>query len=322
MRRRTRNIGQPTPPRFMAGFLAPKYWPTWGWLLLLRVLMICPRRWLMAVGAKLGRVIGARNAKRRKIAAINLALCFPDWSAARRAQLLNEHFQHYGRALLDVSMGLWSNRARRNRWCVLKRRDWLVRTSKRRRVIIVAYHMTALDVSGCIAGDAHPMVSMMNRAVNPLLTWQLWKGRSHARRGNTRVVMREQGLLPLVRAMRAGRNCFLVPDEDFGVGKHGVFAPFFGASKATLTVVARLAKMTDALVVPSTTRLDETTGRYEMTLGEPLADFPSGDAAADARAVNRAMQELIRQHPAQYMWTFRWFETRPFGAPNPYKTSR
>ena len=130
--------------------------------------------------------------------------------------------------------------------------------------------------------------------------------------------MRDQGLRPLVRSMRAGRACFYIPDEDFGDAKYTVFAPFFGVQTSTLTMASRLARITGALVVPSATRLDSKTGRYVMTIGDPLENFPGSVEQADATALNQAMEALIRQVPDQYMWTFRWFRTQPDGQPSPY----
>ena len=306
-------------PHFQPRFLAPRFWGTWCWLLGLRLSLHLPRKWVMAAGGLMGDQLRARNAKRRRFAEINLALCFPELSARERRRLLVEHFRQYGRGLLDMALVLWARPARIDALCRLERRDWLRELSRRQRVIVVAYHLTTLDMSGSILARVHPSVSMMKRDRNALLTWQLWKGRTHLDRANIRVLMRDQGLRPLVRAMRAGRVCFFIPDEDFGKYKRSVFAPFFGMQTATLTVVSRLAKLTGACVVPSATRLDPRTGRYEMTLGEPLENFPGADAQADATALNRAMEALIRRAPAQYMWTFRWFKTRPDGGPSPYK---
>lgn len=307
-------------PRFRAAFLGPKFWPTWARLLGLRLTLLLPRPWVMAAGGWLGDALRRRNAKRRRIAEVNLRLCFPQLTDAARAELLREHFRAYGRSVLDMALVLWARPARVDRWCKLPQRDQLRALLARGPVIVVAYHQTALDLGGGIVARVHPCVSMMKRDRNPLVTWQLWRGRAHLDRANIRVLMRDEGLRPLVRDLRAGRLCFFIPDEDFGLSRHSVFAPFFGVPTATLTVVSRLAKLTGATVLPSATVLDAKSGRYEMILGDALADFPSADAAADAAALNRAMEALIRPAPASYMWTFRWFKTRAEGAPNPYKT--
>ncbi len=284
--------------------------------------MYLPRRWVMALGAFIGDRVRVRNQKRRHIAEINIAMCFPQLSDQQRHELLVEHFHCYGCGLLDLAVALWGSQARRDRLCQLERRDWLLDMLRRQPVIMVAYHLTTLDIGGSMLARLHPCVSMMKRERNPLLTWQLWKGRRHLDKDNLRLIMRDQGLRPLVRAMEAGHTCLFIPDEDFGASRntaHTVFTPFFGVQTSTLTVVSRLAKLTGALVLPSATRLDPRTGQYVMTVGDPLENFPGDDPAADAATLNRAMEALIRRAPAQYMWTFRWFKTRPDGAPDPYK---
>ncbi len=306
-------------PRFEARFLSPRFWPTWGWLWLIRIVMYMPRKWVMAAGGFIGDYMRTRNPKRRRIAEINLRMCFPDWDDRRRQQVLVAHFRQYGRGLLDMALVLWASKARLDRLCQLERSEWLRAMMRQQPIILVAYHLTTMDMSGSIMAPLHPSVSMMKRTRNPLLTWQLWKGRAHMNKGNMKVIMRDQGLRPLVRLMKAGRTCFFVPDEDFGVGGHTVFAPFFGVQTSTLSVVGRLAKLTGARVVPSVTRLDPHTGHYATTVGDPLENFPSADPVADASAINHAMETLISHAPAQYMWTFRWFKTRPDGQPNPYK---
>ena len=314
-----------TPPKetpapcFQPEFLKPRFWGTWFWLLILRIGMYLPRRWVMAAGGLIGDQLRVRNKKRCGIAEINLALCFPELSERQRRRILVEHFRQYGRGLLDMALVWWGSKARIDRLCRLERPDWLRQLLRRHPVIIVGYHLTTLDISGSILTRVHPCVAMMKRDSNPLLTWLLWNGRTRLDPANTTVVMRDQGLRPLVRSLKAGRACLFVPDEDFGKSAHSVFTPFFGMQTSTLTVVGRLAKLTGALVVPSATRLDPQTGRYVTTVGEPLENFPGADPRADAAALNRAMEALIRRAPEQYMWTFRWFRTRPDGHPNPYK---
>jgi lauroyl/myristoyl acyltransferase len=50
----------------------------------------------------------------------------------------------------------------------------------------------------------------------------------------------------------------------------------------------------------------------------PLRDFPSGDAVADAAAMNLALERGIRRMPEMYAWTFKLFKTRPPGEASPY----
>ena len=60
------------------------------------------------------------------------------------------------------------------------------------------------------------------------------------------------------------------------------------------------------------------TGHYVTTLLPPLDNFPTGDQVRDASTMNEAMEKLIGEAPEQYLWTFRWFQTRPGEMENPY----
>ena len=311
-----------TRPQFEARFLLPQFWGTWARLFLLRPIMYLPRKWVMALGGVLGNHMYRRNKKRRHIAEINLRMCFPELSNSARAKLLREHFRQHARGLLDAALAMWGSRKRIDRIARIDRREWLINMMRKQPVIIIAFHLTTLEMSGAMVAGTHPLVAMMNRTRNPLLTWQMWRGRTHLDKENLQMLMRDQGLRPLVRLIRAGHTCFFSPDEDFGrprIDAHTVFAPFFGVATSTLTVVGRLAKMTGAVVLPSATRLDPKTGCYTMTVDAPLKNFPSNAPQADAAAVNRAMETLIRAAPAEYMWTFRRFKSRPDGGANPYK---
>ena len=58
--------------------------------------------------------------------------------------------------------------------------------------------------------------------------------------------------------------------------------------------------------------------RYVLRIGEPLADFPSKDAAADSARVNAAIEAMVREAPTQYLWIHRRFKRRPEGMAPPY----
>ncbi len=302
--------------RFAIDFLHPRHAGTWLLLVLIGATFLMPRRAALGLGAALGRLFHRRNPKRRAIARINVDFCFPELDEAARDALVLEHFEHYGRNVVDFGLAWWGSPARLERWVRMKGVEALDAAHREgRAVILITPHAVGMDLGGIVLSRRHPTVSMMKRAPDALLNWMLRRGRE--RMGAT-MVMRDEGLRPLVRAIRAGRQCYFIPDEDFGP-EHSVFAPFFGVPTATLTSVARLARITGALVFPVITWLDPASGRYTVEIGASLDDFPAGDEIADAARVNTALEERVRLAPAQYMWTLRWFRTRPGGAPSPYE---
>lgn len=57
---------------------------------------------------------------------------------------------------------------------------------------------------------------------------------------------------------------------------------------------------------------------YRVRCLPPWDHWPSGDPLADAAAMNRWIEELIRANPPQYLWVHKRFKTRPPGEPPLY----
>ncbi len=306
------NEGQITPDMFR-----PRFWPTWGTLFFLWLLMWLPRIWLMKLGEWLGDWLRRRNHKRRHIAEINLKLCFPDISGERREQLLAEHFRYQARGLLDLGLACMGSRQQLSRYHEIQGIEHIISNLGKSGVIVIGFHSISMEMAGIsLLGDI-PLVSMMKRDSNPVVNRFLYRSRTRFKKAE--IYMRDQGLRGIVRGVRQGRACYLLPDEDYGESAHTVFAPFFGQSKSTLTTVSRLAIRTGSPVVPCFCILDAKTGIYKSVVGEPIGNFSKNDDFENARRINQAAEALIRLAPEQYMWTFKLFRTRPDGGTDPYQ---
>lgn len=301
-------------PRFDWTMLRPKHWGTWCIVAVVLILSVLPRRLALKLGDYVGSQFYRRNAKRREVARINVAMCFPQMPERDRERLVEEHFKLYGKAIVDLGFCWWGARRNIQRWITFRGLDdCLKMTEGGQNVILFTPHVVSLDFGGIGISLHKSGVSMMKRPPDPLLSWLMWRGRS---RFGGRILMRDQGLRPFVRGVREGRIGYFMPDEDFGPDQ-SVFAPFFGIPTATLPVLGTLAKLSNAVAVPAFTRLLDS-GHYEVIIGEPLQSFPTGDDVEDATRMNAALESLIRSSPGQYMWTLKWFKTRPGNAPAPY----
>lgn len=110
------------------------------------------------------------------------------------------------------------------------------------------------------------------------------------------------GVRQLMRALKAGEAVGLLPDQVPPQGQ-GVWAPFFGRPAYTMTLSTRLAQAGSCRVLLSWgERLPRGQGYvvHVRPLTEPLPD----DAEAAATVVNRAMESLVRESPAQYLWSY------------------
>lgn len=281
----------------------------------MRLLALLPLRVSRALGAVLGELMYYANAKRRRIARVNLELCFPELSRHSRERLLRRHFRLAGQGYLDIAFLVWaSDRRFRRKTRVLGLEHVQRALDGGRNIILLAPHCLGMNVGGIVLAARTSVFSMVKRQRDPLVNWLLNKARS---RYGSPLIWREQGLRPVLRALDQGIAFYYLPDEDFGP-KNSVFVPFFGIPTATLTTLGRLAERADADVIPCFTRLLPNGRGYEVVLYPALADFPSGDRVVDAARMNEAFERGIRAMPEQYMWTFKLFKTRPQGAPSPY----
>jgi Kdo2-lipid IVA lauroyltransferase/acyltransferase len=122
------------------------------------------------------------------------------------------------------------------------------------------------------------------------------------------------GVRILLKALKKGGAIGLLPDQVPQQGE-GVWADFFGKPAYTMTLPAKLHKMTDAIIILSyAERLPQGKGflirfvRFEQSLN----DSPEQQAGA----INAAMEQLIARCPAQYFWSYNRYKTPPGVTPS------
>lgn len=303
-----------TPP-FDPALLHPRHWGTWLGIGGLWLLARLPRPAARLLGRLAGRLAWHSSPRRRHLARVNLRLCFPDWDEARREAVLRAHFRIAGQCLVDYPLLWFGGRRRHRRLIRLRDRGGVLQRQRRGEpVIVCAAHAPALDFGGLRLSLEVGGVSFAKPLKNPVVEWI--NTRSRCQHGAI-VFARHEGLRPAIRHLRRGRLFYYLGDEDLGPA-HTVFAPFFGVPKATVPALGRLARLGGAPVIPAMALYHPGEDRYELVLEAPLQGYPSGDAVADATRMNAALEALIRAYPAQYLWTLRFFKTRPPGEAKVY----
>jgi len=296
-------------------YLAPRFWPTWVGLGLLRLIWQLPYRLRLAVGRLLGRVMWLLLPRRRRVVAVNLALCFPQLTPAERRRLVRAHFRSAGMGLVEAAMCWWSSDealAPLAQFHGLEHLD--AAAAAGRGVILFSGHVTPLEIGGRLVALKHPLVVMYKSAKDPLFESVLKRSRErHAARAIQRHDVRG-----LIRSLKEGLVCWYAPDQDFG-RKNALFAPFFGIPTATVTATSRFAQTTGAPVVPFFPARRADGRGYDLFFLPALEGFPSGDDLADTSRLNGLLEAHVRRYPEQYIWLHRRFKTRPEGEPDPYR---
>ena len=282
-------------------------------IFVLWLLHFLPLPILGRIGEAVGSLMYFAIPKRRRIALINLRLCMPQLSEAERVAIASRHFQMYSRSILERSL-LW--------WLPVPRVHELIHIDggvpqalmEAGPTILFCPHFVCLDVAG-VAARVIPVSSMYAEQKNKAFDDLLRHGRE--RYGPVRLFTREQGIKPILRALREGLPYFMLPDMDFGE-KDAEFIPFFGVEAATLTAMARIAAATGAKVIPVVATFLPDYKGYKVKFYPPFDDFPGTDMIAATRRMNAFIEDRIRETPAEYLWTHKRFKTRPLGQPSLY----
>ena len=280
------------------------------------LLHFLPLPLLARLGKHVGRLLYRFGARRRRIAETNLALCFPSLDADQRKALTRAHFEALGRSLLERSLFWWGKPEQLQNFIRVEGEEkirHLLQAGK--PVIMLAPHFVGLDAGGVALAMRFDALSIYSAQKNPVFNALLYRGRK--RFGDQMLLSRQDGALSTIKAMRAGRPFYYLPDMDFG-RRDSVFVPFFGTQAATITGLSRLARAAGATVLFTVTRMLPEGQGYVVEVGDPWPDFPTKDAEADTRRMNESLEAIIRTMPEQYYWVHRRFKTRPEGEPSLY----
>ncbi|OEZ60000.1 MULTISPECIES: lipid A biosynthesis acyltransferase [unclassified Duganella] len=268
-----------------------------------------------AVGSLLFLVMRSR----RHITLTNLRLCMPELSEAERIGIARRHFQAYSRSVWERGILWWASEERLKRLIKVEPGPVPVEEMTSRPTILLCPHFVCLDVAGASIAMVASASSMYVQQKNATFDQVLRAGR--ARFKPVKLFTRQDGIKPILRALRDKLPYFMLPDMDFGE-KDAEFVPFFGIEAATLTATARIAATTGAQVMPViATFLPDYQG-WRVKFYPVWDNYPGPDMVAATRRMNEFIEERVREAPAEYFWTHKRFKTRPNGEPSLYQRSK
>ncbi len=115
------------------------------------------------------------------------------------------------------------------------------------------------------------------------------------------------GVKQMIKALRQGDCVGLLPDQVPPQGQ-GIWTPVFGRDAYTMTLAVRLAQQTNASVLIAWgERLTRGSG-FKVHVQPLSVDLPV-DVNQAVATINRAMEQLIRQCPGQYLWGYARYKT-------------
>jgi KDO2-lipid IV(A) lauroyltransferase len=284
-------------------FLAPKYWPTWVGLSVLRTLELLPFTVQRRVGAGIGGLIQRLPLSYVRIARRNIELCMPGLSAPEQARLVTRHCQSLGMALCETANTWWSSDRRVHELAEVRGREHLqAALAKGRGAIMIGGHFTTIEIATRILGTVVPLNVVYRPTKNALLSETMVKG--IARHGKP---IAYDDIRSMIRALKNNEAVWYAPDQSYR-NKGAAMVNFFGIPAATTTATSRLARISGAAVLTYfPERLPGSAG-YRVVIGPAFENFPGADPVKDAERFNSLLEAQIRRVPDQYLWLHRRFK--------------
>jgi KDO2-lipid IV(A) lauroyltransferase len=251
-----------------------------------------PQPWLLRLGRALAWLGWPLLRGRRRIARINVDLCFPEldaraWHApsSRLRGLAEVEGLERLRARLDAGQG----------------------------VLLMCGHFTHTELAVRLLSEAlDRQVRVVVRRHNNACLEAWFDGAREQVYGPT---IGKKDVRGLLRNLMSGQPVVYSADQNFTY--QNAFVPFVGVPAATLTATPDIVRRAKAVLLPFWYRR-EADGRYRIRIEEPWQDWPSADPVADAARYMAELEKVVRECPEQYLWAHRRFKTRPPGEPPVY----
>jgi len=289
--------------------LAPRHWPTWLGMALVRLLQRLPYRLQLAAGPALGSLFMRLNPYRRLVVNTNLALCFPRLDDRERQQLYQRVVRSLGFSIVEEAASIMApDTFFDGRGTVRGLEHVRAAQAQGKGVLLLSGHFCSVDFAGRILLRHHPVCFTYQELRNPVSNHIV----TAARKKFAYRIIHRHDIRGFIRALKDGEVVWYAPDQS-QERKNSVFAPFFGIPANTLTATTRLARITGAAVLPfEIGRLPDASG-YTLTIRPPLENFPGENETADATRFNALLEAQVRERPEQYLWLHRRFKKRPEG---------
>ena len=289
--------------------LGPKHWGAWAVLGLLFLLAMIPNRIRDGIAWLLSWPASMISMRFRDVTMASLNTAFYGRPQAEIRQLYRRMLMHAIISGFSYGEGMFLPRALLQRRWVVTNPDVLCEAVENTRPIIFCVpHTFAIDRSGLyLSCNGLPMFAVVNEQKNPVFNWFL--NRQRIRFGGT-IHTRSAGFRSIVRALKNGRNCYFLCDEDLGPEHTTTFVNFFGTPKSMVGSLPKLARMTKSQVLVLNTFYDIKTASYVLEFNR--VDLEQGESNEDyLQRVSAALEAGISRHPEQYMWFLRVFKTVP-----------
>lgn len=260
----------------------------------------------------MGRILAKVSPRRVRIARTNIALCFPHRSDVAQQTMLDEHIDAIGMGMIEGLMAWYFPQSRLQAMLDIDGQAHLdaaleVAKAQQRPMILFGLHTTSIDLTPPFLSTVMRASGVYKPLRNAALDQLILKGRlRHAEH-----MFRQSDMRSMLAHLQRGKHLWYASDQDFGLVAKGEFADFFGQSAHTLTLFAKMAQRTNAIVLPiGVFRQNDKKRPYLMRFLPALSINDYATPVQAAQLANQTVEKLCDGFEPQYYWVHRRFKTQ------------
>jgi KDO2-lipid IV(A) lauroyltransferase len=272
----------------------------------LRLVGALPLSVARRLGALMGTIAYYGNGRGTRITRENLALCLPHLDAQTRERMTRASLQETGKVATEVCV-IWRNNDLPVQGYIRRIQGEELATqplAEGKGLLILAPHLGNWEVLGLHLASLGKVTNLYQPPKLAGLDEVIRKGREKS--GAHLVPTNAKGVAALLKNLKAGGICGILPDQNPNDDSSGDFAPFFGHPAFTMTLVHKLIQRTGCVAVFAfAKRLDDG---FELIYRCAPDDIYSDDQQTSLAALNRGVEQLVLEAPEQYQWEYKRFK--------------
>lgn len=264
------------------------------------------------IGTLIGWVYQFKSSKMKTIAQTNIQSCFPELEPTQQHELVQATLLETGKLLSEMGI-MWGRSAHSVLGLVksVEGKELIEQAMQQGQGVLLAMpHIGSWELVALYCARHFPMTTLYRPPKLKGFDNKIRQARQ--RTGATLVPTDNTGVRALSKALKNAELVGVLPDQEPGMG-NGLFATFFGIPAYTMTLVPRMAiKFNCQVIYAYAERLASGQG-FRLVFRASSDSFANKELQAATELMNRDVEQLVRECPAQYQWIYKRFKTRPNG---------
>lgn len=277
-----------------------------------------PLRGAQLLGRFLGMISWVFKTQSSKTTGINLKICFPELTEEEHHHMIRSSLRHTGQTMMEIPL-MWEWPVERCLGLIreIEGEELLAEAKKDARgLLLLAPHLGNWELTGLYFSSRYRMAALYSPP--HIREFEDYMIRVRGRMGSELVRGDRRGLARLITLLREGEVAGILPDQS-PRGKGTAYAPFFGMDVRTMTLVSKLLQKSGAKpLITFSERLKDGQG-FRLVIRECEHGIADADPVTATTALNKSIENVVREVPEQYQWEYKRFRHRPTGLPHPYR---